>query len=347
MKAFKIAILLLGFLSVFVLSCGKKSGSETNKQEDLKLTLVRVQILAPQKFSENFRVAGVIKPFASAKVSSEEGGLILSIPKDKGSFVSKGETVVRIKKDVEEAVYSQTEAQVELARLNFEKQKLLYDENATTELQYLNAKWQYEAAVRGLEVLSQKLKSGTVRAPINGVIDDRFMNKGEMSAPGAPILSIVDVSSVKVSAGVPESNVKQISKGQSVLITVDVLPGVEFEGKVNYIAPALDNISRTFEIEIIIGNRDRLLKPGMNANVEISRFSIEDAIVVPQDLIIDYGEEQFVFVLESDVVKKRVISIGGRDGNNVLIESGLNTGDKIITDGYQSVRDGEKVQVVE
>ena len=171
MKAFKILTLWFGCLSALTWSCGKNSGSETNKQEDSRLTLVRIQTIIPQKFSENFRVVGVIKPFASAKVSSEEGGLILSIPKDKGSFVSRGETVVRIKKDVETAVYNQTEAQVELARLNFEKQKQLYEENATTELQYLNAKWQYEAAVRGLEVLSQRLKSGTVRAPISGVIE--------------------------------------------------------------------------------------------------------------------------------------------------------------------------------
>jgi RND family efflux transporter MFP subunit len=173
------------------------------------------------------------------------------------------------------------------------------------------------------------------------------MNKGEMSSPGMPILSILDISRVKISAGVPESYVSKIKKGQHVNVTIDVIPGAEFDGEVSYIAPALDAVSRTFEIEIIINNRDRVLKPGMNASVEIAQSSENSVVVLPQDLVIDYGEEKFVYVLEGDIAKKRVIKIGGRDGNQVLIESGLNPGDKLITDGFLSVKDNEKVQIAQ
>lgn len=339
-------VILLILIASVLFGCGK-GGVETKDQPDeKKLPLVKVKVIEPSSYSDNFKVTGVIKPFTSAKVSSEEGGLITYLTKNKGSYVRKGEILARIKKDVELASLEQTEAQVELARMNYEKQKQLYEENATTEIQYLTSKWQYESVIRGADILKQRLKTGFVRSPISGVVDDKFMNKGEMSAPGSPIFSIIDISTVKVSAGVPEMYLTKVKHGQNVKITIDVLSGVEFDGKISFIAPALTGTSRTFEIEILINNRDKTLKPGMNANVMISEFTKENAIVINQDMIVDYGDVQYVFILEGDIAKKRELKLGGRNNNQVLIESGLNAGDKLITDGFQALKDGDKVQVV-
>jgi len=343
MKLSKLIVLIVVLTGAALFSsCSNNSGKTNN---DKKLPLVKYTEVKPVPFTDNFKVVGIVKPFASAKISSEEGGLILSIPKDKGSYVSQGEVIVRLKKDVEGASLEQAQAQFELAKINYEKQKQLWEENATTELQYLTAKWQMEAADKGLEVLRTRIAKGFVHSPISGVIEDRYMNKGEMSGPGAPILSIVDVSRVKISAGIPERYVNLIKKGQSVKITVDVLPGVEFEGNIGYIAPSLASGSRTFEIEVVINNKDRLLKPEMNANVQIAQYSTDDAIVVQQDNIVDFGDEQYVFVLEGDIVKKRVLKLGSRNGNTVLVDSGLNAGDKLINVGFQTLADGDKVQV--
>jgi membrane fusion protein (multidrug efflux system) len=336
------AVILL--LSIFMFSCG---GNKNVKNNNEKLTLVKVMDVKPQYFAEKFTVVGVVKPYASAKISSEEGGLILSILKDKGDYVSKGQIVIRLKKDVQSATYDQLVAQYELAKLNFEKQQQLYDDNATTEIAYLTAKWQLEAAAKGLDVVKTHISTGFIRSPISGVVDDRYMNKGEMSAPGVPILSVVDVSRVKISAGVPEKYVEQISKGQEVKITIDVLPGQEFSGKISYVSPTLSQGSRTFEIEIIINNRKLALKPEMSANIELARSEKENAIAIPQDYIIDYGSEKYLFVLEDGIAKKRDVELGGRNENLVLIKSGLNAGDKLIIEGFQSLNDGEKVKVVQ
>jgi RND family efflux transporter MFP subunit len=332
-------------LSLFLFSCGGNKTEEKNNNQ--KLPLVKVQEVQPQHFAEKFTVVGIVKPYASAKISSEEGGLILSIVKDKGDYVSKGQIVIRLKKDVQTATYDQMVAQYELAKLNFEKQQQLYNDNATTEIAYLTAKWQLEAAAKGLDVVKTHISKGFIRSPISGVVDDRYMNKGEMSAPGVPILSIVDVSRVKIAAGVPERYVEQISKGQEVKITVDVLSGQEFSGKISYVSPTLSQGSRTFEIEIIINNKLRQLKPEMSANIELSKSERDNVIAIPQDYIVDYGDEKYLFVLEDGIAKKRDVVLGGRNGNLVLIRSGLNAGDKLITEGFQPLNDGDKVKVVQ
>lgn len=352
MKLRKILLLcsLTIIFGIMLTGCGDSGGetkTDETKKEDEKLPIVKVMDVTASSFTENLRVVGVVKPFATAKISSEEGGLITVLTKDKGSYVRRGETVARIKKDVETATYEQSQAQVELARMNYEKQKVLYEDNATTEIQYLTAKWQYEAAIRGSEILAQRLKTSYVRSPINGFVNEKYMNRGEMSAPGSPILNVIDISSVKISAGIPERNIEQIKRGQTVKVTVDVLPGAEFTGKITYIAPSLSQTNRTLEIEVIIANRDNILKPEMSANVEIAQMTSSDVVVLPQDYIVDFGENnKYVFVLEGDIAKKRMINIGGREGNNVMISSGLRVGEKLIYEGFQQLADNDKVQVL-
>ncbi|MCI0449897.1 MAG: efflux RND transporter periplasmic adaptor subunit [Chlorobi bacterium] len=345
LKIFSLVSVLLAGAVVFY-SCGE-SGGETQQQNQRKLPIVKVREVTGQSFSSILTVVGVVKPYATAKISSEEGGLLVSLTKDKGSYVGKGEIIAKIKKDVEIATYDQTEAQVELARVNYEKQKQLYEDNATTEMQYLTAKWQYEAAVRSLDVLKQRLKTGFVRSPISGVVNEKYMNKGEMTSPGSPIVNVIDISRVKVSAGIPEKYLTQIKTGQKVKVTADVLPGAEFEGIINYVAPSLSATSRTFEIELVINNKDRILKPEMSTNVSITQLSANDAVVLPQDLVVDLGSEKYIFVLEGDIAKKRVVTLGNREGNTVMITSGLNIGDKLIYEGFQQLVDGDKVQVIQ
>nr|HMS66159.1 efflux RND transporter periplasmic adaptor subunit [Ignavibacteria bacterium] len=211
---------------------------------------------------------------------------------------------------------------------------------------YTNAKFQLELAEKSVSVLETRLDKSYVSSPISGIVDQKFMSKGEVCGPGTPILNIVDVSRVKISAGIPESFIGDVKKGTAVKITFAVYPGEEFSGTVNYVAPTLSAVNRTFEIELVLNNRDGRLKPEMSANIEIIKSSTEDAIVLPQDYIVDFGNEKFVFILENEIAKKKVINVGGRNNNNVLITDGLNKGDKLIIEGYQSVADGDKVLVI-
>jgi membrane fusion protein (multidrug efflux system) len=93
-------------------------------------------------------------------------------------------------------------------------------------------------------------------------------------------------------------------------------------------------------------NKDGRLKPEMSANITVEQSKQEDAIVLPQDLIVDIGSEKFVFVLENDIARKRVVGIGGRKNNDVLISSGLSVGDRLIYEGFQSIVDGDNVVVI-
>ncbi len=339
-------LLIILIVSAIVISCGGNSG-ETKKEPEKKLQAVKVKEIESERFTEVYEILGIVKPFQSAKISSEEGGLITYQPFDKGSRISRNQIVVRLRKDQDAAAYEQAEKQFELAKSNFDRVEKLYAQNVATEQEYTNAKFSLELSEKSMNVLETRLEKAYITSPISGIVNNKYLGRGEVAGPGTPILDVVDVSRVKISGGVPEEFVGEVSKGTEVKITFSIYPGEEFFGKVSYVSPVLSATNRTFEIEIVMNNPEGRFKPEMSANIEIEKVSIENAIVLPQDLIVDFGNEKYVFVLENDTAKKRVITLGGRNENFVHITSGLNAGDKLISEGFLSVNDGDRVQVIE
>ncbi|MDQ3019315.1 MAG: efflux RND transporter periplasmic adaptor subunit [Bacteroidota bacterium] len=339
------------YLLIFILSgsltlqsCG--NDGETKTEPEKKLQAVKIKEVVAEPFKESYKVIGIVKPYESAKISSEEGGLITYQPFDKGNRIGKGQVAVRLRKDQDIAAYEQAMTQFELAKNNFDRIERLYGDKVTTEQDFTNAQFQLEISERALDVLETRLDKSYVVSPISGVVDQKYMVKGEVCGPGVPILNVVDVSKVKISAGIPESYITEVKKGSLVKITFDVYPDEEFSGTVNYVSPTLSSVNRTFEIEMVLNNKDGRLKPEMSANIEIEKATIDNAIVLSQDLIVDFGNEKYIFILENDIARKRVVNIGGRNNNEVLITSGLNGGEKLIIEGFQPLADGDKVQVI-
>jgi RND family efflux transporter MFP subunit len=336
-------LLLVLVLAVSISACGRK---KNDKVEEKRLPLVKTTVVQGEYFEENYKVVGIVKPYESAKISSEEGGLITWLAKDKGGRVGRGEVVVKLKKDVDEAAYLQALSQFELAKENYERTERLFNDAVATEQQYTHSKLQMDIALKAVDLYKVRLSKGYVQSPISGVVEAKFMNRGEMTGPGVPILSIVNIAKVKVSCGIPERYLMQVSKGESVKITFDVLPDEEFKGIISYVGPSIDAQSRTFEIEVVLDNSDRRLKPEMSSNITFTNLKVDNAVVLPQEYVVDNGDERFVFVLEGDLAKKKIIKVGGRSDNKVLIEEGLNIGETLINVGFQGLNDGDKVSVV-
>jgi RND family efflux transporter MFP subunit len=343
MKRFIYLAVILIF-GIFFISCSKKSA--TKEKNDKKLPLVKVRTVESEKFTEKYKVVGIVKPYSSAKLSSEEGGLITYIKKDKGDYVYHGEVLIRLKRDVDNAIYEQSLAQYNLAKENFERVERLFKDNAATEQQYTNAKLQLDVALKSVDLYKTRLSKGYIISPISGIIDAKLMNKGEMTSPGMPILSIVDISRVKINAGIPEKYLGKLKIGKKVNITFDALPSEDFEGTISYVSPTLNSLSKTIEIEIVINNTDRKIKPEMSANVELIMQEVDEAVVLTQDFIIDNGEEKYVFILDNDVAKKRIIKTGANEQNNILITDGLYPGDRLIYEGFRTLVNDDKVEVV-
>ena len=185
-----------------------------------------------------------------------------------------------------------------------------------------------------------------VVSPLGGFIGRIYVDKGDSVTIQSPVANIVDIDSVKIRIDVPEKYLPKIYIGQPVKLKVDAYPDREFEAKITTVSPQVDIETRTFPIEASLDNKKHILKPGMFAKLEIILREEKDAIIIPREAIIRGLNNQFVYVAESNIAKKRIVTLGIQKLDKVQVISGIKIEDKVIIRGQQRLKDGIGIEIV-
>lgn len=333
-------------------ACGQGENGTTNATNGTddhpgKVTNVEVMEIVPRTFEKYIRVSGTVKAGAEATVSAEEAGVIDSIERDRGQRVSRGQVVVRLRGDLLRASYREAEAAFKLAEATAKRQENLYAEGSISEQQYLNAKYNRDMAAARLDQLAARLAKVDIRSPITGLVDARFVERGEYVAPAQPLFSVVAVDTVKIEAGVPERYVPDLRTGSTASITFDVYPDTVFTGKIRFVGASIDPRNRTFPIEVELPNRDHLIKPEMLARLKILKHRWPRVTVVPRDAVIEEDGEASVFVAIDGIAQKRVVKTGPSEGNQMVLLSGVAPGELLVVVGQRDLTDGERVRILQ
>jgi membrane fusion protein, multidrug efflux system len=166
---------------------------------------------------------------------------------------------------------------------------------------------------------------------------------------GSDVARIIRIDPIKVAAGIPERFAGDVRPGASVRVTFDILPGEEFAGRVDFVGSTVNTRNRTFEVEIVIPNPGRVIKPEMVANVEVTRRDMAGAIVVPQEALVRVEDGFVAFVAETEgdvqVARVRPVVVGTAQRNRVVVSTGLGAGDRLIVVGQHQVADGDRIQI--
>jgi membrane fusion protein (multidrug efflux system) len=312
---------------------------------------VEVNELRPQTFVDEIRLTAVALANRDVMVAAEESGVIKRILVDKGRRVRAGEAIAKIDDTVLRAQVDQAQAQADLAAQTWERRKRLWEQDKVgSEIAYLEAKYAQEQTAANLAALQARLERTTIRAPFDGILDDRSVEIGTMVAPGQTVARVVDLHRVKIDGGVPERYAADIHVGTEALVAFDVLPGKDFPARLNYVGAAVNTENRTFPVEMVLPNEDGLIKPEMVANVSIIRSRLENALVVPQDALVRVEKGYVVFVAvdgpDGTVAEARDVTLGPSRDNTVVIDAGVGAGDRLIVVGQKTVAAGDHVSVV-
>jgi len=207
-------------LSILLLtvSCGDSEGSEQTNNNTETTVYVKTVKLKSESFVDYISLLGVAKAYYHSYLSSEEGGKIKEFLKYKGSFVRKGEVILVLENDVLKSNMDAAKAQYDMAENNFSKQEQIYKEKVISELQFLNSKYERDAAKANYELFKTRYERTFIKAPFTGIVDAKFAEIGEMVLPGSPVVSVVNMYKIKIEAGVPENYVNMVKKGDSVKI---------------------------------------------------------------------------------------------------------------------------------
>jgi RND family efflux transporter MFP subunit len=350
-KEFK---LLINFLFVVIIlisitSCGDSTGSEKNNDPSKTEASVYVKTVPLQlvSFIDNIYVLGVAKAFYQANLSSDEGGKIEKFVKDKGSYVKKGDVIVTIDNDILKANLDAAYALYQRAESTYVRQEIVYKQQVTSELTYLNSKFERDAAKANYELIKARYERTFIKAPFAGIVDQKFAEIGETVMPGFPIVSLVSMNKIKVVAGVPENYVNLVKKGTNVDIVFKDLNDAKYHSKVSYVGHTISTNNRTFTVEIIIDNKDGSIKPELNAQIYIEKRKYEGVFRIPEDVVTETDRGTVIFIEKDGLASMRKVEILARLSNEVAIKpADIKEGEKLIVVGYQNLVNGEKVTVL-
>lgn len=349
-------LLAVGAVGAGAAACGTgvaEEPAQDSPADEAYRRTVNVEVLEvlPSDFSSSVRLVGAVEALHDVTVSAEESGVLERFFVDKGRSVRAGQALAKIDDRVLGAQVAEAEAAAKAARDTYERRRRLFrEEGIGTEADFVAAEAGAEAAEARASALRARLERTTIRAPVGGVFDDRFVDAGEMVGPGAEIGRIIDASRVKVVGGVPERYAAEVRTGGRAEVTLDLYPGRVFEGEISFVATAVDPKSRTFEIEILLDNPDNSIKPQMVAGVELPTRALEGVLVVPQDALLRVEDGYQILVVtdrEGELeAEARHAVLGPSASNAVVIESGLEPGDRVIVRGQQQVDAGDRVRLI-
>jgi membrane fusion protein, multidrug efflux system len=334
-------------------ACGGGQAAEPQESQPTARTLnVEVEYVTERPFTEYVRAVGQVLANQDVTIAAEESGVIRVLHVEKGTVVTAGQPIAKVDDAVLRAESDRASSEAQLARERYERQRRLWeDEGVGSEIAYLEAKHGAEMAEANARVLASRLDRTTIKAPIDGIFDARYIEIGTMVNAGTEIGRIVDHETVKVVAGVPERFAGEIRTGADARIALDVLGGRQFEGLIEFVGAAVHENNRTFAIEVSVPNPNGDIKPGMVSQVQVARRTFATALQVPQNAVLRAETGYVVYVaVERDgimVAEERAIRPGASLGGRVVIEEGLSAGEAVIVVGQQRAATGDLLRVVE
>ena len=340
MKYIKLTLITLA--AALMTACGQKDKSTATTGQEAPKAAPVVSVVTAQ--AEDVDITNTftsnIEPFATNNIVSQTAGRIVSINAEVGQKVRKGQVLAKM----DDVNLAKTRMQyindsTELARLTE-----LYNIGAIAQADYDMAKLALNVTKKTYGNLAENTY---LRSPINGVVTARNYDKGDMYSMAQPIFVVEQIQPVKMLVNVSESLFTQVSEGMEFDITVDAYHGEIFKGKVNLLYPTVNAATHTFPVEVICENKDQRLRPGMFARVTAT-FGTNHHIVIPDVAVVKQqgSGEHFVYVLKPDnTVKYTLVELGKRMGNRYEIVSGINEGDRIVTEGQIRLKDGVNVTV--
>jgi len=376
-------IILILLLAIFAISCGEKAIDMTDvkavkaelakkKSEKLDLEskiaelnktileleprkekaplLITTQTLEAADFNRMTEVQASVKSENQVYVSSETGGRLLSVSVKEGQYLKRGQLVARVDLQALQDQKAELQTSMSLAKDIYDRQKRLWDQNIGSEIQFLQAKNNYERLQKSLATLDTQLRKANIYAPISGVVDMEFLKAGELAAPGAPIVQMFNPNQLKIAADIPETYLGKIKRGDKVTINIPAL-NEEINKNITLLGRTIDPSNRTFKVEVSTNSMNGKLKPNLLAELKFNDYSKKNAIKVPLEIVQqEVSGKKFVYtVIEKEgkeIATKSYVETGESYDGNIIIEEGLEAGEQVIIDGARSISNGDPIKIM-
>lgn len=338
-------ILAIVFLPKFLSSSGAGSNLMTGGRPDMVVP-VKAHIVVLETLSNSVFTTGTVLANEEVELRSEVSGKIVRILFKEGSFVSKGDLLIKINDADLQAQLRRAESKVKLSQEKEARQRQLRDGNLISQEEYDNTVGELNVNLADFDLIKAQIDKTEIRAPFSGIVGLRSVSEGSYVTTSTVMARLQNFNSIKVDFSIPERYSASVKTGDELEFKISGSSN-QFKAKVYAIEPKIDPGTRTLQIRAICSSAYKELIPGAFANVELSLKQTSDAILIPTVSIVPELKGQKVYLYKNGVVVPQNVELGTREETRVQIISGLSLGDTVITSGILQIRPNSKVKISE
>jgi len=348
----KIRLIYLLFFSFLFAGCNNQ---DAGLEADVEIP-VSVEDIKLKSIEEFVSTTGTVYPVVDVELVAEiaaryylENNAETGRQWQLGDRLRKGSLIVRLEdEEYENNIKLELyELNLELAKSNLEKQESLYEKGGVTLNELKQAGYDYINAQITVENARLQIEKMKITSPFDGFITELpYYTQGSEIQSGTKVAGIMDYKSMLLDINLPEKYINDISTGQTVRITNYALPGDTLKGKITQLSPAINAQTRTFRGSIEINNPELKLRPGMFVKADIITHRADSVIVIPKDIILSRQRGMTVFIVNRGVANERIIATGLENNKEVEVIRGLNTNERVVTDGFETLSHNAKVKIL-
>jgi membrane fusion protein (multidrug efflux system) len=314
-------------------------------QEKPPVNVVTVA-LSPTTITDRINLPGYIEPWTRLKLMAKIKGSITEVLVNDGDRVKKGDILARIEADDFRIAVERAEATYNLTKAEYSRDKSIYDKGVIPTAALDTNRTNMQRAKADYENAKLLLSRTSITSPMDGIIRRMDAKVGLQLSVGDPIAEILEIDRMKGVIGIPESDVTAVRQLENVDLTVQALGDRIITGKKHFLSPSPETTARLYNLELEIDNSGGEVLAGMFVRADVVKKRIDDTLTVPFYSVISRNDEQYVYVEEEGVARKRNISLGIMEKWMVQVTSGLKPGDKLLIEGHRDVEDKQKIKII-
>lgn len=319
---------------------------DADKEEDQAAIPVEVAVASRGDIYAVYSGTAPIEAFADAQVIAKVGGEVREIFVEEGDDVDAGQLLARLDGDRLRFEMQQSQANLRKLQRDYQRNVDLKDRSLISAGDFEKIQYEMEALQATYDLSRLELGYTEIRAPIAGVISQRFIKIGNTIDVNAPTFQVTSLVPLISYLHVPEREYRRIAAGQTATLRIDALQGAEFEGTVARISPVVDPATGTFKATVEVYDETRRLKPGMFARLHIIYDMHADALQIPRSAIVEEAGESAVFVIAENTAQRRPVQTGYAESGRIEIVEGLAENENFVLVGQSGLKEGTRVSVI-
>lgn len=335
---------LLVFSILNMLACQSEPDGQAVRRPTAATAVITATI-ERKPMIDRIQALGTAGANESIEIQPRIASLVDRILFTEGAHVLQGDLLVELENSEIVAGLAVAEASLAESKSIYDRSKSLISSQAISASNLDQLRAQVKVNEAQVEAARARLANTTIKAPFSGRVGLRRVSPGSFVDTQTVITTLDDVSRIKLDFSVPETFLTVVAEGMRITAQSVVYPERVFEGSIASIDTRLDTISRAVQVRAIIPNDDSALRPGMFMTIDLQRDQ-GDVLVAPEQSLVPEGTSQYVFVVIDGIAQKRAVEIGRRIPGFVVINNGLNAGDRVVTEGSGKIRDGSAIEDV-